>query len=729
MRFKIYMILTGIIFLFTNCNDVLDRPSLTTSEDDAYWTSEDRVRLYANAFYTNFFVGYGLKYETTYAPNANYTFNDDAVRLSTQTQFGRTVPTSKGSTSLDMMWQSEFTGPTWNFAWIRKANVMLDRVSARMKDILTEEQYNHWMGIGRFFRGMEYARLVNVFGDVPYYDTEVLNTDKDALYKDRTPRNEVMDAVYDDFDFAMKNVRLDDGDAQYVNRYVVAAFVSRWALFEASWQKYYYKNDERAKKFFEQAIAAADLVMSSGKYDIVTDFRSLFGSTKSTKDCILYRTYDADKGVTHSIASTCNMNDPTDVGPNLDLIKAFICTDGKDWQTSAVANAADFTLSNLIKTRDARFEASFYNKPTPRAKSCYLYVTKFIPRSALEYIEKGGSPAPEFQGEKNVTDKGVTHSIASTCNMNDPTDVGPNLDLIKAFICTDGKDWQTSAVANAADFTLSNLIKTRDARFEASFYNKPTPRAKSCYLYVTKFIPRSALEYIEKGGSPAPEFQGEKNVTGYPVIRYAEVLLNWIEAKAELATLGGPAVVQTDIDESINKIRNRPIAEEAKALGVVRTADMKLDALPDDPGRDVTVSPLLWEIRRERRMEFAFEFSRIVDLRRWKKLEYMDTDRNQDLLVGTWVNFKDEVPEELKSENSGKIRVMGKDGSLTVYDGTNAAAMKGFFYPEQNKGRLPFLNVPNVNPYLSPIGINQIEDYKSRGYTLTQTEGWPASLN
>ena len=73
----------------------------------------------------------------------------------------------------------------------------------------------------------------------------MLNTDKDALYKDRTPRNEVMDAVYDDFDFAMKNVRLDDGDAQYVNRYVVAAFVSRWALFEASWQKYYYKNDER----------------------------------------------------------------------------------------------------------------------------------------------------------------------------------------------------------------------------------------------------------------------------------------------------------------------------------------------------------------------------------------------------------------------------------------------------------------------------------------------------
>ena len=112
---------------------------------------------------------------------------------------------------------------------------------------------------------------------------------------------------------------MNDG-GQYVNRYVVAAMVSRWALFEASWQKYYYKNNERAKKFFDQAVAAAEMVMNSGKYGIVEDFRKLFGSTDLTnsKDCILYRKYDAGQNVTHSIASTCNMNDPTDVGPNLD---------------------------------------------------------------------------------------------------------------------------------------------------------------------------------------------------------------------------------------------------------------------------------------------------------------------------------------------------------------------------------------------------------------------------
>lgn len=618
MKIKISFILSMLALFITSCNDILDRPSLTSAEDATYWTSEDRVRLYANGFYSNFFVGYGVKYTTLYAPNNSYNFNDDVVVLSTQPQFVRSVPTTKGSTSTDLMWESTFTGPTWNFAWVRKANIMLDRMNANMTDILTPEQYNHWIGIGRFFRGLEYARLVNVFGTVPYYDKEVLNTDKDALYKDRTPRNEVMDAVYNDFEFAISNARLNDG-AQNVNRYVVAAFVSRWALIEASWQKYHYNNNERAVKFFEMAVNAANLVMGSGKYDIKTDFRSLFTSAASNADCILYRTYSADQE--------------------------------------------------------------------------------------------------------------VTHSIASSCNMDSPTDLGPNLDLIKSFICTDGKDWQTSGVANAKDFSLSNLIKTRDSRFEASFWNLPTPKAKSSYLYVTKFIPRTALDYIKAGTTPAPEYLGEKNVTGYPVIRYAEVLLNWIEAKAELATLGGAEVLQGDIDVSINKIRSRPLAPEAVALGVKVTNPMSLSTLPLDPSRDPSVSPLLWEIRRERRMELAFEHSRIIDLRRWKKLEYMDTDTRRDLLIGTWVNFKAEVPDQLKAENKGKIRVLDSTGKLITYDGGNDNLMNGFFYPAENTGRLPFLNVTNVNPYLSPIGLNQMSDYKSRGYTLTQTEGWPQGVN
>lgn len=619
MKHRFIYILTGLALLMGSC-DVLDRPSRTTAEDESYWKSEESLRLYANSFYGHFFIGYGVKYTTAYAPGNSYSFNDDVLRLSSQSQFTRSVPTSKGSTSLDLgEWQSEYTGPDWNFAWIRKANIMSDRMEARMKGTLSDEQFNHWMGIARFFRGLEYARLVNVFGDVPYYDYAPENTELNALYKDRDNRDDVMDHVFDDFEFALANVRLNDGQQQ-VNRYIVSALVSRWALIEGSWQKYYYQNDERAKKFFNLAVEAADKVISSGKYAITEEFRNLFGSKDltSSKDVILYRKYDASQGVTHCVASYCNVNDPTDIGANLTLIKSFICNDGKAW--------------------------------------------------------------------------------------NDPN----------------------STVAGASDFSLANLIKTRDPRFEATFYNKTTPKNKASYLYMTKFIPRSALEYLnKKGGTPAPEFQGEKNVTGYPVLRYAEVLLNWIEAKAELQFLGEGTVTQEDIDNSINAIRHRPIAEEAMNQGVQQTADMKLATLTDDPSRDKTVPALLWEIRRERRMEFAFEFSRIIDLRRWGKVEYMDTDLNKELLMGTWVNFDTDAPDELKPANVNKLRVVDMKGKEIVYNGSNAAQMKGFFYSPEALGRQPYMNIPNVNPYLCPIGTNQISDYKKRGYTLTQTEGWP----
>ena len=66
---------------------------------------------------------------------------------------------------------------------------------------------------------------------------------------------------------------------------------------------------------------------------------------------------------------------------------------------------------------------------------------------------------------------------------------------------------------------------------------------------------------------------------------------------------------------------------------------------------------------------------------------------------------------------------------FVVYDGSNAAKMVGFFYPKENQGRLPYLGIPNVNPYLTPVGSNTIIDYKNKGYKLTQTEGWPDASN
>ncbi|MFV0605417.1 MAG: RagB/SusD family nutrient uptake outer membrane protein [Niabella sp.] len=596
---KTYIILIVAITLF-GCKKFLDRPPLTTVTDENAWTSEDNLRLYVNKYYPSFFVGYNTGFSYSQTPLMGYTFSDDIFYLGNQSNFNRAVPNSS----------------IWSYTTVRSINIMINRMETRMTGILDTDAYNHWMGIARFFRGLEYADLVNRFGDVPYYDHEVSDVDNDDLYKPRTPRDEVMDSVYNDLKFALDNVRLSDGD-QFVNRYVVAGFVSRVALFEGSWQKYYYSNNARATKFFQLAEEAGNFIISSGKFDIVTDFRTLFTSNTlaGNKDVILYRHYDPAVGILHAIASNNNLSESVAFGPTTALIKSFICIDGNAWENSTETGATDFTLSQMIKTRDSRLEATFYDKPNNKNRSSYWYINKFLPRSVAAIVEAGGSPPIEFTSSKNETD--------------------------------------------------------------------------------------------------------------YPVFRYAEALLNWIEAKAELSTIGGPAVTQTDIDRSVNKIRSRPIAAEALAKGVQRTDDLLLSNMPNDPEKDAAVPALIWEIRRERRMEFAFEYSRFEDLKRWKKLGYMDTDANPDLLSGGWVNFSSELPGELSSAKQGKISVVTMAGTTVVYNGTNGSAMKGFYKDVITNGRLPFLNLVGVNPYLDPVGINQMNEYAEKGYTLTQTEGWP----
>ena len=232
------------------------------------------------------------------------------------------------------------------------------------------------------------------------------------------------------------------------------------------------------------------------------------------------------------------------------------------------------------------------------------------------------------------------------------------------------------------------------------------------------------------------------NTNDAPVIRLGEILLNWIEARAEWATLGGPAVEQGDIDRSINALRRRPLDATAVANGVTRTADMLLAALPDDPARIApietahggsVVEPLIWEIRRERRMELYMELPRLLDLKRWRRIHYMRGSENPDILRGIWVDMPNEFPRLLTLTATGAVpnrRVQRADGTIVTFTATvengvitasNAADMVGYLVPF-NVGDRPAFD--NQRAYLSFVGLDQITLYESQGFRLTQTEAW-----
>lgn len=610
MKYSKYFYSVLACLFFLSCSKkVLDRPPLTSYVDDKYWRNEDDVRMYANAFYPQYFNGFATSFTLDYTPVRGYTFSDDLTGKNAQPSFESSVPTSRGSASEAAAWLSTYVGPDWDFAWVRKANVMLDRLDNQAKPNITDEAYKHWTAVAKFFRGYEYTRLINVFGDVPYFDKVVENTDLATLYKDRDNRGVVMDKIYDDFKYVLANIRENDG-TQYLNRYIAAAFISRFMLFEGTFQQYHGLDAARAKKYLEFAVDAAAIVITSNKFNFSRDFKSIFSSENLAghPEVLLYRAYDAALGITHSTGSYQNGTEVVGVDANLVLIKSFIANDGKPWQNSGVADAASFTIADLVRSRDPRFEASFIDKP-----------------------------------------------LASSATL----------------------------------------------------------------LYGYKFASREAITYI--GKSYPPSWGSNTNTSDAPVMRLAEVVLNWIEAKAVLAQyLGGPAVTQADLDKSVNAIRNRPLDAAAIAKGVQKTSPLLLSAMPVDPVRDADVPPLIWEIRRERRMEFVFENFRLLDLKRWGKLYYMDFSTNPDYFLGPWINVQAEIPSYLTTANIGKIRVKKLDGSIITWSGSNASSMIGYWMVENAQNRLPFTD----KSYMAPVGQSQITQYLEKGYKLSQTTGW-----
>jgi len=144
----------------------------------------------------------------------------------------------------------------------------------------------------------------------------------------------------------------------------------------------------------------------------------------------------------------------------------------------------------------------------------------------------------------------------------------------------------------------------------------------------------------------------------------------------------------------------RMLLKQRIAKNVTKTAPLSLASIPNDPARDADVPALIWEIRRERRMEFVFEHTRLLDIKRWKKINYMDAAVNTDLLLGPWVNFQTEFPQWLIASKVGKLKVEKADGTVVTYDGANGADMVGFYIPENVSNRDPFSN----RVYMAPIG-------------------------
>lgn len=107
-----------------------------------------------------------------------------------------------------------------------------------------------------------------------------------------------------------------------------------------------------------------------------------------------------------------------------------------------------------------------------------------------------------------------------------------------------------------------------------------------------------------------------QNYNSIPYIRYAEVLLNYAEAKAEQGEL-----TETDWNKTIKLLRER--------AGIVNTEmPSTVDTYLQTEFFPRISDPLLLEIRRERGVELVLEGNRYDDIRRWRAGDLMTKSYN-----------------------------------------------------------------------------------------------------
>ena len=173
----------------------------------------------------------------------------------------------------------------------------------------------------------------------------------------------------------------------------------------------------------------------------------------------------------------------------------------------------------------------------------------------------------------------------------------------------------------------------------------------------------------------------------FMLMRYAEILLTYAEAKIELGEID-----QTMLDASINRVRARAYGKQVTDSDYPRITTLEKSAL-----RTI--------IKRERKVELANEGFRLFDIRRWKIAEKV-------MPVPCYGQMLDRA-------NAGETAIpqIDEDGFVSY------AGIESLY--DYNESAFPnAFRIWKDRLYLNPIPQSEIDTYKGNGVVLDQNSGY-----
>lgn len=194
-------------------------------------------------------------------------------------------------------------------------------------------------------------------------------------------------------------------------------------------------------------------------------------------------------------------------------------------------------------------------------------------------------------------------------------DVVPTNNFVRHYVMIDGLPIDKSPLFEEPDNEMKYLdfFKGRDPRMNFTLMKKGDEFQPSSD-FVVPSPTNQRTGYMIRKYADAQAWLTQKSFIDRPVLRYAEVLLNYIEAKYELEG----QVSDDDLDLTINAIRDR--LPEVN-IGTANHPDYKSLPRLTNSFIDTYNLSMRKAIRRERSVELAFEINDYWDKIRWKTAE------------------------------------------------------------------------------------------------------------
>lgn len=206
-------------------------------------------------------------------------------------------------------------------------------------------------------------------------------------------------------------------------------------------------------------------------------------------------------------------------------------------------------------------------------------------------------------------DLNVVNSVNYYFTSPTQEDIGLTKSIIDAYLMDNGVPFTDQSGFDSMTFNQESL--NRDPRMAQTVRTPGYTRIDGSSPMLPDFSSSISGYQISKYVTDETQDGFQVGFQDLPIFRFAEVLLNFAEAKAELGI-----ITQQDLDNSIGLLRTRagmPLLN----IGVANASpDPVLQARYSNVSGANT--GVLLEIRRERRVELVLEGFRYDDLMRWK---------------------------------------------------------------------------------------------------------------